>query len=238
MANDYFISVSDGLSCLEPLEVAQDFQVPDRYIISVEDVRAALHKVNLTKSIGPDYLPNWVLKDFADSLSQPLASVFNASLCQSTVPTIWKSADIVPLPKTRPPCIVEKDLCPISLTPVVAKILEGFVCGWLEKFSPDHEDSFQFGCVKGTCTTHGLIELNHSWAVANDTPKCYVRVMFLDFSRAFDHVEHDILLNKWSTTDIPQFLLRWKHSFLCQHQQRVRINSHVSEWKSPAEGTP
>ena len=140
MANDYFISVSDGLSRLEPLQVAQDFQVPDRYIISVEDVRAALHKVNLTKSIGPDYLPNWVLKDFADSLSQPVASVFNASLCQSTVPTIWKSADIVPLPKTRPPRIVEKDLRPISLTPVLAKILEGFVCGWLEKFSPDHED--------------------------------------------------------------------------------------------------
>ena len=83
MANDYFISVSDGLPCLEPLEVAQDFQGPDRYIISVEDVRVALHKVNLTKSIGPDYLPtcNWVLKDFADSLSQPVASGFNASLC-------------------------------------------------------------------------------------------------------------------------------------------------------------
>ena len=71
---------------------------------------------------------------------------------------------------------------------------EGFVCGWLEKFSPDHEDSLQFGCVKGTCTTHCLIELHHSWAVATDTPKCYVRVMFLDFSRAFDHIEHDILL--------------------------------------------
>ena len=83
-----------------------------------------------------------------------------------------------------------------------------------------------------------MIELHHSWAIATDTPKCYVRVMFLDFSRAFDHIEHDILLKKWSTTDIPQFLLRWKHSFLCQRQQRVRINSHVSEWKSPAGGTP
>ena len=81
------------------------------------------------------------------------------------MPTIWKSADIVPLPKVRPPTAVEKDLRPIALTPVLAKLLEGIVCDWLEELSPDGEDLLQFGCAKGTSTTHCLIELHHAWCM-------------------------------------------------------------------------
>ena len=62
--------------------------------------------------------------------------------------------------------------------------------------------------------------------------------MLLDFSRAFDHIDHNILLEKWTQSDVPEFLVKWKHSFLCDRQQRVRINNNVSDWKSPSGGTP
>ena len=171
-------------------------------------------------------------------LAGPIASIYNSSIAQATVPTIWKSADIVPLPKVNPPTEIENHLRPIALTPILAKIMEGFVCGWLEELCPDDDDSLQFGCVKGTSATHCLIELLHHWSMATDVLGNYVRILLLDFSRAFDHIEHDLLLEKWSDPQVPSFMIHWKHSFLCNRQQRVKINNCVSEWKSPFGGTP
>ena len=103
-ANNYFISVSDRLKRLVPLEMdPDDIVIPDKYIISVEEVRNKLIKINTKKAIGPDYLPNWILRDFANVLAGPIPSIYNSSIAQATVPTIWKSADIVPLPKVNPP---------------------------------------------------------------------------------------------------------------------------------------
>ena len=215
-----------------------DFQIPDKYIISVQEVQRNLQQIKTKKAIGPDYLPNWLLKDFANVLAAPITSIFNASLAQSSVPSIWKSADVVPLPKVNPPKLVEKDLRPIALTPVLAKTLEGFVCKWIDELCPDSDDPLQFGCVKSSCTTHCLVELLHNWATVTDTPRYYIRILLIDFSRAFDKIDHNILLDKYSESDVPVFLVNWKYSFLCERQQCVKIDNCVSAWKSPAGGTP
>ena len=75
-------------------------------------------------------------------------------------------------------------------------------------------------------------------ATDDSRKKQYIRILLLDFSRAFDHIEHEILLQKWSQSDIPEFIINWKHDFLCERTQRVKIRDHVSSWKSPAGGTP
>ena len=74
----------------------------------MEEVRNNLIKIDTKKAIGPDYLPNWILRDFADVLAGPVASIYNSSIAQATVPTIWKSADIVPLPKVNPLTEIKK----------------------------------------------------------------------------------------------------------------------------------
>ena len=109
--------------------------------------------------------------------------------------------------------------------------MEGFVCDWLEELCPDDDDILQ-------SATHCLIELLHHWSMATDVLGIYVRILLLDFSRAFDHIEHDLLLEKWSDPQVPSFMIHWKHSVLCNRQQRVKINNCVSEWKSPSGGTP
>jgi len=186
----------------------------------------------------PDYLPNWLIKDFALFLAEPLASIFNASVSQASIPSVWKSADVVALPKVRPPSNPQKDLRPIALTPTLSKVLESFVCEWIDQLCPVEEDPLQFGCTKGASTTHCLVDLVHQWSNATDTTDHYVRILLLDFSRAFDHIDHSILINKWSESQLPPFMVRWKHSFLQDRQQRVKIDGHVSTWRSPAGGTP
>jgi len=117
-------------------------------------------------------------------------------------------------------------------------ILESFVCNWIDEVCPDSDDELQFGCRKGTSTTHCLIELIHHWSTATDTTAHYVRILMLDFSKAFEHIDHEILLSKWRQSETPELLLDWKYNFLLDRQQRVKIKNCVSSWKSPDGSTP
>ena len=120
--NGFFVSVSEHLHRLDrDHEVfSVNEELPDQYVISVADTVEALRKVKTNKATGPDNIPAWVLKDNATILAPPLTAIFNSSLRERFLPTEWKSANIIPLPKSNPPTSVEKDIRPISLTPIAA----------------------------------------------------------------------------------------------------------------------
>ena len=76
--NDFFLSVSDHLPRLDKDDnvfTVHD-ELPDEFIISVDDTVSALRKVKTNKSTGPDNIPAWVLKEHADCIAAPLASIF------------------------------------------------------------------------------------------------------------------------------------------------------------------
>ena len=91
--------------------------VPDEFLISISDVKRRLSNINVWKAPGPDQLPNWVLRDMADWLAGPVHASFNASLREGLVPSRWKQANVIPVPKAHPALTVDNDLRPISLTP-------------------------------------------------------------------------------------------------------------------------
>ena len=74
--------------------------LPDQYIISPSDVNEALLNIKVHKAPGSDDIPNWLLKSNADLVCSPLSSIFNASISQGKVPSLWKSADVLGIPKT------------------------------------------------------------------------------------------------------------------------------------------
>ena len=112
--NDFFLSVSDHLPRLDKDDNVFTVQeeLPDEFIISVDDTVSALRKVNTNTSIGPDNIPAWVLNEHAHCLAAPLASIFNCSLREGVLPTVWKSANIIPLPKAKPLMSVKTDIRP------------------------------------------------------------------------------------------------------------------------------
>jgi hypothetical protein len=76
-----------------------------------------LSKLNPRKSSGPDCLLNWLLKTYADILARPICSILNSYLFQQKLPSVWKHADVIPVPKQKPITIINKHIPPISLTP-------------------------------------------------------------------------------------------------------------------------
>ena len=76
-----------------------------------------------------------------------------------------------------------------------AKVLESFVGNWIVIPLTDSFVNNQFGSLKGRSTTHALISILHTWQTALDKSDS-VSALFIDYSKAFDRVNHNILLNK------------------------------------------
>jgi len=232
-----FCNVSNSLPPLQfnKLPVSS---VPDEYIISPRQVEIELENISLQKATGPDDIPNWVLKTSASLLAGPITSIFNASITQSRVPTLWKSADFLPLPKISNPKSVDSDLRPISLTPVLSKLLEGFGFRWLLNHIKSSIDHLQFGNIKNCSTTHALIHLIHHWLAELDNPGSIIRCCMIDFSKAFDRIDHNILLHKLQLLNTPPILLNWCADFLHDRYLHVKLGQHKSSWRSIHAGVP
>ena len=102
--NDCFVSVSDNLLRLsKSLKVFKvNDELPDQYVISVCTTSKALESVKANKATGPDNIPAWVLKNYANVLAPPLTAICNNSLREGVLPMEWKMANVIKLPKTSP----------------------------------------------------------------------------------------------------------------------------------------
>ena len=117
-------------------------------------------------------------------------------------------------------------------------VLEDFVVEWLIEDVEHIIDPSQFGCLKGTSTTYCLLDMMHNWLSSIDKPGMFLRACFLDFSKAFDHIDHTILVNKLIHLGVRGFIIRWICSFLCGRRQAVKIKNIVSPWMSVHAGVP
>ena len=238
LINKSLQSVSDDLSPLtENTFATHNDVIPEQYTIYPEEVFNKLSHINTRKAPGPDNLPNWILKEFAFALCDPICCIFNTSVQQGIVPTLWKSANVTPIPKVKPAQSIQDDLRPISLTPTISKLLESLVGQWMLETVSTQFDAKQFGGIKGRSTLHALVDILQIWHTALDD-KNFCRVLFIDYSKAFDHVDHTIVLNKMADMGIPNFIIQWMFSFLQQRQQRVKIGSDVSPWLTLNGGMP
>ena len=147
-------------------------------------------------------------------------------------------ADVCAIPKLNPPQDINTDLHPISLTAVISKVMEGFVCKWIWDSVADKVNPDQYGCMKKTGTVHALINLVHNWSADMDKLRHFVRVLLLDFQKAFDHVDHTIVIKKLLDMGVHGCLVRWTASFLTNRRQRVKIGDVLSEWVSTNGGVP
>ena len=111
---------------------------------------------------------------------------------------------------------MENDIRLILLTPILAKVFDSLVLKWVDI------------CMTGTCTTDVLVEMLHKWYEATYVTGNFVGVLFLDYRKAFDLINHDILIDKLIKMELPAHLVRWMAAFLLDREQRVKIEDAVS----------
>ena len=180
------------------------------------------------KAPGPDNIPSKILKTFAYILAEPITDIFNVSLSSGIAPDIWKQANISSIPKESPPKIL-CDFRPISLTSTLSKVLEEFV-DWITEDICDKIDAKQFGSLKGGSTTKCLLDMLHNWLSNVDKQGNSLRVCLLDFSKAFDRININILIEKLLNLGVRRCLIPWICNFLSDRKQRVKLGETISDW--------
>ena len=205
---------------------------------TTEAVRKKLKSLDASKSAGPDGIQTVVLKELADQLAEPLAYLFNQSMCEGKLPDIWKDANVTPLYKKGPKNL-PSNYRPVSLTCVLCKIMESVIRDHVVKYLQNNNllSDFQHGFIsQRSCTTNLLATLD-SWTQSLDN-KSPVDIIYLDFAKAFDSVPHRRLLEKLKAYGITSNLLQWISDFLIGRRQRVHVNGSFSEWSYVVSGVP
>ena len=151
------------------------------------------------KSLGYNDFPQKILKEFSLELAIPFCNIINCALETGIFPSAYKKAEIIPIPKVNPPLSLS-DLRPISKTPIGGKLIEKAVVAELEKDLKGKLDNTQYGNCRGSSTTHYLIKLTNQALSATDRGLATTAVT-IDYSKAFDYVDHSVLVDKLVEVD-------------------------------------
>ena len=230
--NQYFAAISTDNGYAAPARKLSSSQPSTQQNVQISEWRVfRMLDTMLPTATGLDQLPSWFIKLGAPYFYKPLARLFNMSLDTSTVPSQWKAAYICPVPKVSTPQ-THTDFRPISVTPVLSRIMERFVVRdflypALQFPTPILNFSDQFAFRPTGSTTATLITILQS--VTNllvDNP--YVAVIAVDFSKAFDMVRHATLLDKMAQLSIPDNVYNWLVDFFQDRSHCVRYNEEMS----------
>ncbi len=194
--------------------------------------------LNVSKATGPDNIGNFVLKITATAICNPLARLFNYSLQTEKFPSKWKFSNVVPIHKKNSRND-KGNYRPISLLCNTSKVMERLVHNKLYEFLTSNSllTPLNSGFKKNDSAVNQLIALYDSICKSLEQ-KHDVRVVFLDLSKAFDHVWHKGLVFKLRQLGISGPLLSWLQNYLSERHQRVVIDGQSSDWIRIEAGVP
>jgi hypothetical protein len=210
---------------------------PEYHQVAEADVRKVLSSVNPNKAKGPDNISTRVLKICACDLAPVFSHIFNQSLRECKVPELWKTSTIIPVPK-KSSASEPNDFRPVALTPPVMKCLERLVLRHLLQQCQDQLDQYQFAYKKKRGVEDASTLLMHAISEHLEKPGCFAKVLFIDFSSAFNTMRPSILLNKLETFGIDPTLRLWILDYLRRRPQRVKVNGSLSSVHLTNIGAP
>jgi len=190
------------------------------------------------KSCGSDNITTFILKQCMQELVDPLVHIFNKSLSNGIFPSKLKIAKVIPLFKNGDSRIIS-NYRPISLLSVFSKILEKLMFVRLMSFFNRYNIlyDYQFGFRKNYSSALALIEVTNMIYKCLDKEE-YVIGLYLDLRKAFDTVNHDVLLSKLFHYGVRGHLYDWFVSYLSGRVQFTVINSHKSNILPISCGVP
>ena len=243
--NKYFINVGSELeskiptSNIDPCSYLRGDYIDSFYLSPTSPVEIfnCLNKLKNSSS-GHDKLKPEIIKIISDHISLPLSFIFNMCFEQSIFPVDLKKANVTPIHKAGDPSIFS-NYRPISVLPVFSKILERLLHSRLIKYFDEKEiiSDSQFGFRKGYSTEIALSYSIDRITSELDNKKNVIGI-FLDFKKAFDTVNHEILLRKLSHYGVRGNANQLLRSYLSQRTQSVILNQITSDSDSIDCGVP
>ena len=211
------------------------FEIP---LMSVSDVYSYLTSLKLNKSVGLDKISNRFLKIAAPIISGHLTFIYNQCLCTGIIPDRLKSAKVIPLHKKGSMSDLN-NFRPISVLSALVKPLEKHINTNLMKYFESNSlfHSSQSAFRKYHSCQSAVLKITETYfKVCNNST--LAGTVFVDFSKAFDMINHRILLCKLKQYGISEPAVKVLTSYLDGRTQRVCIGSDVSDLLPIHHGVP
>ena len=206
--------------------------------ISLFECKKHLKRLNKNKPLGPSNIPAWALKDCLNLLAEPLCFMINAFIEEGKFPEHLKQAHVIPIYKkgdNEDP----DNYRPISITSSLAKVFEQILREQMNEYLERNNllGPLQFGFPAKYSTTDALLyatenirkDLNDNQSTA---------AAFLDLSKAFDSMSHEILLEKLHYLNFDEKAIKMIKSFLTGRYQTVKLSTCSSDWIQLYQGVP
>ena len=211
------------------------FRIP---LISTEKVKSYILKLDPTKATGIDGLGPKIIKLAAHALAPSIAMLMNKSILTGSFPSQLKQAKVFPIHKGGDKAD-PSNYRPISILPTVSKFFEKHInhhlMAFLNKYKLIHENQSGFR-QKHSCQT-ALVKLVDQWLSCIDKGDV-IGTLFVDFRKAFDLVDHSILLEKLSLYRLNPITLKWFKSYLSSRQQAISCDTGLTEFSHVISGVP
>ena len=145
------------------------------------------------------------------------------------------SRKVLGIPKSVP-CMLVEDLRPVALSSVVAKAQESFAVRWIYDDTVGKISDSQYGGLTRSSTINALVNLIHKWHKSMDEMKRVIRIVFLDFRKAFDLIDHNKLLENMKEMGVRSILIRWFASYLNERSHFTQFGKEASDFVYVTEG--
>lgn len=229
--NDFFVHAAGGSGSAmtsSPPNLSSDALDDSQFYwrhVAPSAINRAFTRIR-TNATGVDGISSGVIKLILPHVMSVIEHVFNSSLTCGVFPSGWKFSIICPVAKIRNPTLPQH-YRPIAILPAMSKAFERVICEQIQDYLEESHlyDSHQFAYRRGHSTQSSIVRLMDDARCAADRRMVTIAVFF-DLSKAFDRVQHHILLQKLESLNFSCLVLRWIASYLQNRTQAVKNPSN------------
>ena len=221
------------LKIKEEVKVENKFKFADSTPYSIQN---EIRNLDPRKASTEKDLPTKILIGSSDIINNYLSSIYNNAKNDSIYPEQLKLADVTPIHK-KEDTTLKKNYRPVRLIPVVSKLFERDMYNQILSYIDKFLSPYLFGYRKGFSTEQCLTVMLETWRKALDR-KGKAGAILTDLSKAFDCLNHELLLAKMESHGFDKSALLFIQSYLQERKQRTRVNGSYSSWSELLFGVP
>lgn len=203
--------------------------------VTNDEIFTIICKLNPNKSVSGAFSSK-LIKMVADILSEPLSHCINSSFRSATFPESLKLADVTPIFK-KGDKFLKENYRPVSILPCLSKVFERVIFSQLSNYFDSIFHVSLSGFRSKYCTQHAILQMIGQWNQCLDTGGV-IGAVLMDLSKAFDCIDHELLLAKLSAYGINPTSLNLIKCYLNNRFQRTKVGSTYSSWKKIRKGVP